>query len=67
MKMKKQKCPNCGSTRLYSEISIMAKQNVNTLRIYDINKFNLDNAFQITYCEKCGWADDEKYSQVETK
>lgn len=53
-----KKCPNCGSTRLYNEISIMAKKNVNTGKIYSINKDNEDNFFEPLYCDKCGWSDE---------
>lgn len=53
-----KRCPNCGSTRLYNEISIMAKKNINTAKVYGINKDNEDNFFEPTYCDKCGWSDE---------
>jgi len=62
-----KKCPNCGSTRIYQEISVVAKQNVNTNRIYDINKNNIDNIFEPYYCEKCGWSDDLRFSKINIK
>ena len=61
---KKEKCPNGKSTKIYQEISICAKQMVNTGRIFDINKANIDNAFEPYYCQNCGWSDDPRFSQV---
>lgn len=54
-------CPECGSRRIYHEVSIVAKRSPNTGRIYDINKDYIDSMFQPYYCEKCGWTDAEKY------
>jgi predicted nucleic-acid-binding Zn-ribbon protein len=62
--MKKEKCPNCNSTMLYREISISAKQYINTGKIADIEKDNIDNVFDPLYCKKCGWSDDERFSQI---
>jgi predicted nucleic-acid-binding Zn-ribbon protein len=58
-----QKCPKCGSTRLYHEISVYAKQNVNTGRIYDVNKNNEDGWFEPLYCDKCGWTDQKEVTE----
>ena len=61
--MAKQKCPNCKSTRLYNEISVVAKQGVNTGKTYGITE-TIDNIFEPIYCEKCGWCDDKRFSKV---
>ena len=55
-----QRCPNCNSTRLFNEVSIVARKNVNTERIYGIDKNNEDNFFEPIYCEKCGWSNENK-------
>jgi predicted Zn-ribbon and HTH transcriptional regulator len=55
-----QRCPNCNSTRLFNEVSIVARKNVNTGRVYNIDKSNEDDFFEPTYCEKCGWSDESK-------
>lgn len=52
----KFKCPQCGSTRVYGYISIQAKQNLNTSRVYEFQPWNIDNFFEESCgCEKCGF------------
>ena len=52
----KAKCPKCGSTNVYSCISIGAKRKLNgTQRIYEIGYGGLDNLFELAGCEKCKW------------
>lgn len=59
----KAKCPNCGSTSLYTPVSVMAKKsyNGNSKRIYGVDKSSIDNIFVngIT-CNKCGWFGSEQ-------
>lgn len=53
------KCPQCKSARVYEEISIVAKRSLNTDKIFDINKNNVDNTFDDhAYCGKCGYIGD---------
>lgn len=58
--MGKLVCPKCGNNKnFYREVSIVAKLKVNNKEedlktIYDIDKNNIDNYFQVIYCEKCG-------------
>jgi predicted nucleic-acid-binding Zn-ribbon protein len=61
MKVKKEKCPECGSTSLYQEVSLIARKRVNGKKeVYKIDKYNIDNVFQPYYCSKCGWNDLDK-------
>lgn len=61
--MVKKQCPNCGSTSLYTPVSVMAKINYNgnSKRVYGVNKSCIDNIFVngIT-CKKCGWFGSEQ-------
>lgn len=58
--MNKLKCSNCGNTKkFYRDISISAKLRVdnkgNDLKtIFDIDKYNTDNYFEIIKCCECG-------------
>lgn len=59
--MSKLKCPKCGSTRLYQEISLVAKQKLNIdkngrQQIYDRSNMR-DNSFETIHCDKCDWND----------
>lgn len=57
------KCPKCKSTRIYQEVSVVAKRNVNTERVYDVNKEYIDGDYtEYLYCDKCGYEDEwEKF------
>lgn len=56
--MKKYICPKCKSTRVYQEVSVVAKRNMNTRKVYDVNKDKFDNEFCETLdCDKCGHND----------
>lgn len=52
-----RKCPLCKSTQIYQEVSVIAKQMVNTGKIIHVNKNNIDNVFDPYYCNKCGWSE----------
>lgn len=55
-RMKKYRCPNCKSTAIWQHISIVAKMNLNGMKIYDVQKWNIDNCFEKDCgCKKCGW------------
>ena len=59
--MAKRKCPKCGSLRLYREVSVVARLNINTDKVYNIEKDTFDGCYDIVYCERCGWnTGDEK-------
>lgn len=54
------KCDNCGNTKkFYSEVSVEAKIRINKEgemwgNPYDIDKYNIDNAFEEVWCTVCG-------------
>jgi|LSQX01.3.fsa_nt_gb predicted nucleic-acid-binding Zn-ribbon protein len=50
-------CPKCNSDRIYQEVTIVAKQDVKTSKIFDIEKGNIDCIFEPYYCLDCGWSD----------
>ena len=52
----KVKCPKCGSTQIYHEVSVMAKIMVNTNKVCDVDKNNTDNIFDPYYCKRCDWS-----------
>lgn len=53
------RCPKCGNTKkFYREVSIQAKLRVDAngndlKRVYDIDKHNFDNYFEVIYCCEC--------------
>jgi predicted RNA-binding Zn-ribbon protein involved in translation (DUF1610 family) len=56
------KCPNCGSTRLYQEVTVVHRHKLNSKDEYDYIKSssatsNTDTFFEPVYCDKCGWND----------
>jgi predicted Zn-ribbon and HTH transcriptional regulator len=52
----KYRCPECKSTNVYQECSVIAKMKMNGGKIYDVNKANTDNIFcENGYCDKCGY------------
>ena len=59
----KYKCPKCGSIRIYQEISVYAKKNANTGRVYGVNMKVEDGDFTAyLYCDNCDHHDDwEKF------
>lgn len=60
-------CPNCGSKKIYQEVSIIAKQIVSTGKIIDVDKENIDNIFEPYYCKDCGWSDLQTVWHKSTK
>ena len=58
------KCPKCGSSQLYHEISVYAKLNINTGKVFDVNKSNEDNFFDTVYCNKCEWNTDKEQDEI---
>lgn len=62
-----ERCPNCNSTRLYNQISVVAKKNVNTGKIYGVDKTYQDNFFEPIYCEKCGWSNEAEITYKKRK
>ena len=55
----KLKCPKCGNTKkFYRDVSVSAKlrvdSNGNDLKtVYDIDKYQIDNHFDISRCYEC--------------
>lgn len=49
-------CPECGSRKVYVEVSVLAKMSPNTERIYDRTN-DVDNEFWGAGCgcDNCGW------------
>lgn len=52
----KYKCPKCGSTQVWINVSVEAKMNPNTRKIFDKTNV-IDNEFWggVFGCKKCGY------------
>lgn len=62
MKIKRAKCPNCGSTALYVPCTVSAKINYNSdsQLAYDVQPDNVDCCFlESVTCKRCNWVGSE--------